>query len=163
MLVSHTFAIEDATGMSLGEGEAAVAAPGRGRRGFEVLGTVEAYQWTRLARGSRPPRVTLHEYRVFDGAGPHDVAPAPDGTVGFTAQSAGEPGRLDPRSGHTRRVRLGPGSAPHGVIVGPDSAAWVTDGGLNAIVRVDARSLRARAPLSPSPRPSGREPQHRHV
>jgi virginiamycin B lyase len=29
------------------------------------------------------------------------------------------------------------GSAPHGVIVGPDGAAWVTDGGLNAILRVD--------------------------
>ena len=39
------------------------------------------------------------------------------------------------------------GSAPHdvapshGVIVGPDRAAWVTDGGLNAIVRVDAKTL----------------------
>jgi hypothetical protein len=30
-----------------------------------------------------------------------------------------------------------PPSAPHGVIVGPDGAAWVTDGGLNAILRVD--------------------------
>jgi virginiamycin B lyase len=28
-------------------------------------------------------------------------------------------------------------SAPHGVIVGPDSAPWFTDGGQNAIVRVD--------------------------
>jgi streptogramin lyase len=33
--------------------------------------------------------------------------------------------------------RLGAGSAPHGVIVGPDGAPWITDGGLNAIVRVD--------------------------
>ena len=32
---------------------------------------------------------------------------------------------------------LGDGSSPHGVIVGPDGAAWVTDSGLNAIVRVD--------------------------
>jgi virginiamycin B lyase len=32
---------------------------------------------------------------------------------------------------------LGPGSAPHGVIVGPDGAPWITDGGQNAIVRVD--------------------------
>ncbi len=39
---------------------------------------------------------------------------------------------------------LGPGSAPHGVIVGPDGAAWVTDSGLNAIVRVDARTHRVR-------------------
>ena len=33
--------------------------------------------------------------------------------------------------------RSGEGSSPHGVIVGPDGAAWVTDSGLNAIVRVD--------------------------
>src|SRR4030095_11003616 len=38
----------------------------------------------------------------------------------------------------------GAGSAPHGVIVGADGAAWVTDGGLNAIVRVDARTRAVR-------------------
>ncbi len=37
-------------------------------------------------------------------------------------------------------MRLGEGSAPHGVIVGPDGAPWITDGGLNAIVRVDPRT-----------------------
>ena len=36
-----------------------------------------------------------------------------------------------------REIPLGAGIAPHGVITGPDGAAWVTDGGLNAIVRVD--------------------------
>jgi streptogramin lyase len=33
------------------------------------------------------------------GAGPQDAYPAPDGTVWFTAQSAGKLGRLDPRTG----------------------------------------------------------------
>ena len=42
-----------------------------------------------------------------------------------------------PATGATRHVHLGAGSRPHGVIVGPDAAAWITDGGLNAIVRVD--------------------------
>jgi virginiamycin B lyase len=37
----------------------------------------------------------------------------------------------------THHIDLGEGSAPHGVIVGPDEAPWITDGGLNAIVRVD--------------------------
>ena len=47
-------------------------------------------------------------------------------------------------------VELGEGSAPHGVIVGPDGAAWVTDGGLNAIVRVDHATLAIkRYPLRP--------------
>jgi virginiamycin B lyase len=144
VLISHNFAIDDAAGVNLAEGEAAVVAPGRGREGFEIVETVDAEEWTRLARRSRPPRVTLREYRVFEGAGPHDVAPAADGTVWFTAQAAGELGRLDPRTGRSRRIPLGRGSAPHGVIVGPDGAAWITDGGQNAILRVDGKSLRVR-------------------
>jgi virginiamycin B lyase len=144
VLVSHGFAIDDATGVSLAEGEAVIVAPGRGRRGFAVVRRIQAGDWPRLAARAAPTRTTLREYPVFDGAGPHDVAPAPDGTVWFTAQASGEMGRLDPRTGRVRRVPLGTGSAPHGVIVGPDRAAWVTDGGLNAIVRVDARSLRVR-------------------
>jgi virginiamycin B lyase len=46
-------------------------------------------------------------------------------------------GRLNPDTGQVERIPLGQGSAPHGVIIGPDGAAWVSDGGLNAIVRVD--------------------------
>ena len=44
---------------------------------------------------------------------------------------------MDPATGKTHLIPLGPGSAPHGVIVGPDGAAWVTDSGQNAILRVD--------------------------
>ena len=76
-------------------------------------------------------------YPVSRGTHPHDVAPAPDGTVWYTAQSQGSLGRLDPVTGKVEQVPLGRGSAPHGVIIGPDGAAWVTDSGLNAIVRVD--------------------------
>jgi virginiamycin B lyase len=72
-----------------------------------------------------------------EGAHPHDVAPAPDGTVWYTAQGAGALGILDPKTGAVRQVALGDSSAPHGVIAGPDGAAWITDGGLNAIVRYD--------------------------
>src|SRR5581483_11159456 len=82
-------------------------------------------------------RVALQEYPVPAGSHPHDVAPAPDGGVWHTAQSAGKLGRLDPTSGAIDEMALGTGSAPHGVIVGPDGAPWITDGGLNAIVRVE--------------------------
>lgn len=78
--------------------------------------------------------------RVFNvpaGTRPHDVAPAPDGRVWYTAQRTGKIGILDPKSGKIEEVALGEGSAPHGVIQGPDGAAWITDGGLNAIVRYD--------------------------
>ena len=74
----------------------------------------------------------------------HDVAPARDGGVWYTAQGSGELGWLDPKTGRTRHVRLGSGSAPHGVIVGPDGAPWITDSGLNAIVRVDPNTRRVR-------------------
>jgi virginiamycin B lyase len=81
--------------------------------------------------------VEMVEFPVPRGSHPHDVAPAPDGSVWYTAQGLGELGKLDPATGETHHIPLGPGSAPHGVIVGPDGAPWITDGGLNAIVRVD--------------------------
>jgi virginiamycin B lyase len=80
---------------------------------------------------------TVRYYQLPARSGPHDVAPAPDGTVWYTAQRTGHLGRLDPKTGQVEEVPLGRGSAPHGVIVGPDGAAWVTDSGQNAIVRVD--------------------------
>ncbi len=87
-----------------------------------------------------PPEacLTLETFPVPAGDAPHDVAPAADGErVWYTAQRAGALGLLDPATGAVETVPLGAGSAPHGVVVGPDGAAWVTDGGLNAIVRVD--------------------------
>lgn len=82
----------------------------------------------------------VQEYSVPTGSHPHDVAPAADGGVWFTAQTAGYLGWLDPASGEIRQIPLGQRSAPHGVIVGPDGAPWVTDGGQNAILRVDPAS-----------------------
>ena len=79
----------------------------------------------------------LVAYPIPAGSRPHDVAPAADGGVWYTAQGSGELGRLDPATGETHHIALGQESAPHGVIVGPDGAPWITDGGLNAIVRVD--------------------------
>jgi len=76
-------------------------------------------------------------YPVSSGTGPHDVAPAPDGTVWYTGQRKGFLGRLDPKTRNNEEIPLGPNAMPHGVIVGPDGAAWVTEGGQNAIARVD--------------------------
>ena len=86
------------------------------------------------------PAAQVTYYDVISGAGPHDVAPAPDGAVWYTAQAQGALGILDPKSGRVQHVPLGPGAAPHGVIVGPDRAAWITEGGQNAIARVDPAS-----------------------
>ena len=77
--------------------------------------------------------------------GIHDLAPAPDGGVWFTAQRSGHLGYFDPKTGKTELIALGARSSPHGVIAGPDRAAWITDSGMQAIVRVGwpDRSVRA--------------------
>jgi len=111
------------------------------------------------APSASPPLVEgdAFEARTFAvpaGSRPHDVAPAADGSVWYTAQGSGELGRLDPATGATHHVKLGAGSAPHGVIVGPDGAPWITDGGLNAIVRVDPRTDEVRRFPLPSGTPN---------
>jgi virginiamycin B lyase len=78
----------------------------------------------------------VQTFPVHAGTRPHDVAPASNGGVWYTAQNVGALGWLDPATGDVHEVPLGAGSAPHGVVSGPDGAAWVTDQGLDAIVRV---------------------------
>lgn len=65
--------------------------------------------------------------------GIHDVSPAPDAGVWFTAQATGHLGWFEPGTGRTDLIGLGSGASPHGVIQGPDKAAWITDSGQNAI------------------------------
>lgn len=101
-----------------------------------------------LAWPAAAGEVRIESFPVPEGARPHDAAPAPDGTVWYTAQHQGALGRLDPATGETEHVPLGDGSRPHGVIVGPDDLAWITDGGLNAIVSVHPETLEvSRYPL----------------
>ncbi len=141
VLVTHNIVVQEATGQTLEEGEAIVFRPlGNGK--FRVVGRVLPREWATLRRSASTSASALRvqEYSVPPGTHPHDVAPAPDGTVWYTAQATGKLGRLDPATGQVTEVPLGDGSAPHGVIVGPDGAAWVTDGGLNAIIRVEPGS-----------------------
>ena len=81
-------------------------------------------------------------FPVARGAHPHDVAASRDaaGPVYYTAQATGKLGILDPATGKVDEIPLGKNSAPHGVVVGPDGAPWITDGGQNAILRVDPQS-----------------------
>ena len=88
------------------------------------------------------------------GSRPHDVAPAADGAVWYTAQGTGRLGRLDPATGGVTEIDLGAGSRPHGVIVGPDGAPWITDSGRNAIVRVDPVTEEVTSYPLPSSHPS---------
>jgi len=94
--------------------------------------------------GGAQAETLMQVYPLPPGLGAHDVWPAADGGVWFTAQAAGKLGHLDPVSGKVDLIALGAHSAPHGVIVGADRAAWITDGGQNAIVRVDPATRSAK-------------------
>ena len=72
------------------------------------------------------PRLQSWKLATSRRTGIHDVAPAPDGGVWFTAQASGHLGWFEPASGRTELIALGAGSSPHGVIQGPDGAAWIT-------------------------------------
>jgi virginiamycin B lyase len=87
-------------------------------------------------------QVTVQEYPVPSGHRVHDVwaDATPGGPVWISAQGSGNLGILEPKSGKIEFVPLGRGSAPHGVIAGADGAPWLTDGGQNAIVRVDPKT-----------------------
>ena len=102
-------------------------------------GTLLMVVWMGVT-GTAAAAPVMQEYAVPDGAHPHDVAPAADGGVWYTAQHQGALGHLDSKTGKARHIPLGKGSSPHGVIVGPDGAPWITDSGLNAIVRVDPKT-----------------------
>lgn len=117
------------------------------RQAIRAAGALAITPWPHAARAASMQSWPLG---TPQRTGIHDVAPAPDGGVWFTAQRSGHLGWFDPRSGRTELIALGAGSAPHGVIPGPDQAAWITDGGLNAIVRVGwpDRALRV-FPLPP--------------
>src|SRR4029450_10676888 len=94
-----------------------------------------------LGACSAGAQVRGQEYALPSGVGVHDVwaDAAPGGPVWFSAQRSGHLGILDPKSGKVELVELGAGSSPHGVIAAADGAPWLTDGGQNAIVRVDPR------------------------
>jgi len=132
------------------------SAPGSPSAASSILPSASPLAAASVAPTSSPPTATAEPtlgeltfttetYEVPAGSRPHDVAPAADGGVWYTAQGSGELGWLDPRDGAVREIWLGAGSAPHGVIVGPDGAPWITDGGLNAIVRVDPASGEVRS------------------
>lgn len=96
-----------------------------------------------LLAGAVQAQVSVQEYPLPPRITAHDVwaDPAPGGPVWFSGQSSGNAGRLDPKTGKVDLIPLGSGSSPHGVILDRDGSAWFTDGGQNAIVRVDAKTL----------------------
>ena len=90
-----------------------------------------------LPLAARATEVTIREYPIPKSIYPHDVwaDPRPDGPVYISGQRGGVLGILDPKTGQVEQVKLGDGSAPHGVVMDKAGDVWLTDGGQNAIVR----------------------------
>jgi virginiamycin B lyase len=103
-----------------------------------ALAAAGAWPLLAHAASSRAASATMQTWPLNtpQRTGIHDAAPAPDGGVWFSAQRSGHLGWFDPKTGKTELIALGPGASPHGVIQGPDKAAWLTDGGQQAIARV---------------------------
>jgi virginiamycin B lyase len=92
------------------------------------------------------------EYWAPPGEGHHDAVPDGKGWVWYASRgNGGVLGGLNPATGESVLVPMGAGSSPHGVIMGPDGAAWVTDTGLNAIVLVDVATLATTVYPVPAP------------
>lgn len=77
--------------------------------------------------------VPAQEWPIEWGGRPRDPYVAPDGIVYFAGQAGNYVGRLDPRSGQTRRYELPPNTNPHTVVVGPDAMVWIA-GNRNATI-----------------------------
>jgi virginiamycin B lyase len=117
---------------------------------MKIIRTLALASLATLAVASHAQSPTY--FPVVRGAHPHDVAASREaaGPVYYTAQATGKLGILDPGSGQVVEIPLGRNSAPHGVVVGPDGAPWITDGGQNAILRVDPQTRAVRRWSLPS-------------
>lgn len=108
-----------------------------GKALFISKGTALAEPLTMAARVDNTGNYELTYFDAIPGARSRDVAFDSSGHVWYCGQRDGTLTRLDPDSGELMAVSLGEGSAPHGVVLGPDNAMWITDGGQNGIARLD--------------------------
>jgi virginiamycin B lyase len=114
------------------------------RRSFLQLGLAAVAAPSLAARAVRaqetPFKVSYFDIPAIQGS--RDVTPAGSGRVWVCGQRNGTLGLFDPADGALKVIALGDGAAPHGVISDKDGAAWVTEGGQNAIARIDPVSLK---------------------
>jgi virginiamycin B lyase len=131
VIVGPSAMLARARGLALPRGEAWVFDRG------EAVMRLRPHGWSAFLATRRPTRFREWSVTASSQVHPHDIWPAGDGTVWYTAQFRGAAGRLDTSNGRRHEIPLGAGSSPHGVIADAAGNAWITDQGLDAIVRVD--------------------------
>jgi virginiamycin B lyase len=74
---------------------------------------------------------------------PHTLVAAPDGDIWFTVQSGSFVGRLAPKTGKVRLVKVPvPGSRPYGIVIDRTGRPWFNEFGRNALGTVDPQTLK---------------------
>ena len=139
VLVTHGVVVQETSGQTLEEGEAIVFRP-LGNSRFRVVGRVMPRSGARFAdRPRRQPSASpFRSTRSPAGTHPHDVRRRTrrDGLVHGAAHRQARSARPEDRD-RRRRSRSATARRRTASSSGPTARAWVTDGGLNAIVRVD--------------------------
>src|SRR5213596_3513801 len=136
-------------------------------RGMGLFGTILGAIFVLASQRSpaAPVAYVLREYPVPAGSHPHDVAPAADGGVWYTAQTAGalghlDPvtgqsgvyGRLDPKTGKVEVLDASRGRGPYGICTTPSGSVYYASLAGNYIARVDLTTGWATILEPPTPR-----------
>src|SRR5438094_438319 len=93
------------------------------------------------AGGTAHAKTAMQTFPLLAGAGAHDVYPAPDGTVWFTAQSAGKLGRLDLETGGVTVLEPPvPRQGARRVWSDSHGALWITGWNSGDLFRYDSKA-----------------------
>ena len=105
----------------------------------------------RQAWGVRMPR-RVHARRNSRAGDPHTLVAAPNADIWFTVQSGSFVGRLEPKSGAIRLVKVPTrGSRPYGIVVDSTGRPWFNEFGRNALGTIDPATMK----LQEYPLPEG--------
>jgi virginiamycin B lyase len=109
------------------------------RRSFLTLGAaaLAAPALSLRSAGASEAGFKVTYFDIPQIRGSRDVTDAGNGRVWVMGQRNGTAGLFDPRDRSLKVIPLGENAAPHGVVTDRSGAAWITEGGQNAIVRID--------------------------
>jgi virginiamycin B lyase len=89
--------------------------------------------------GGKIAKIAMPDAAAHD---PHTLITAPDGSIWFTVQVGGFVGRLDPKSGAVRLIKVEQkGARPYGIVVEPSGKVWFNEFGRNVIGSIDPKAM----------------------
>jgi virginiamycin B lyase len=95
-------------------------------------------------------RISIAEFPLAAGRGPHFIAPGPDGSLWFTECTAGRIGKIMTTGSVTEFTGLTTGSQPQGITTGADGNLWFVEQGLDQIGRITTAGAVTEFPITSS-------------